>query len=255
MVAAYPPFNTFAEASGDYAQARPLYPAALFEWIAEQSPARDRVWDCATGNGQAAIGLAAHFAQVEATDVAQEQVGQGKPRPNIRYSAQPAERTEFADGRFDAVTVAQALHWFDLPAFWREVRRVARPGALFCAWGYAWFRYGGEVEEALVDPVKALVAPYWAANNRLLWDGYRDVDVLFPFPRIAAPFFELELDTTASGIAGYVRTWSAFKRAAASGPAAAAALEEALAQGLERLGSDRPVRAVTPLAVAAGHVR
>jgi SAM-dependent methyltransferase len=151
------------------------------------------------------------------------------------------------------VTVAQALHWFDLPRFWAEVRRVARPGALFCAWGYAWFRYGEEVEAALVDPVKALVEPYWAANNRILWDGYRNADIAFPFERIAAPAFELALETSAAGIAAYVRTWSAFKRAAGD-PALAAKLEEVLASGLDTLGRDRPVRAVTPLALVAGRI-
>ena len=247
------PENTFAAGSGAYALARPSYPNALFEWIADNSPARDAAWDCATGNGQAAIGLAAHFAAVEATDCAESQVAQGIPHPRIRYSAQPAEATRFNAASFDAVTVAQALHWFELPCFWAEVRRVARPGALFCAWGYAWFRYGEEVEAALVRPVLALVEPYWAANNRILWDGYRDADIAFPFERIAAPAFELALETSAAGIAAYVRTWSAFKRAAGD-PALAAKLEEVLASGLEVLGRDRPVRATTPLALVAGRI-
>jgi SAM-dependent methyltransferase len=255
MTDAVPPSaNTFAVASDAYALARPLYPAALFEWIAEQSPARGAVWDCATGNGQAAVGLAAHYGRVEATDISLEQVGHGIARPNIRYSAQAAEATTFADAQFDAVTVAQALHWFDLQRFWSEVRRVARPGALFCAWGYAWFRYGEEVEAALTGPVMALVAPFWAANNRILWEGYREEVIRFPFPRIAAPCFTLELDTTGAGIVAYVRTWSAFKRAAASAPALAEALEEALASGLETIGAETRVRARTPLALVAGRI-
>lgn len=249
------PINTFAENSGAYALARPRYPKELFEWVAAQAPARERVWDCATGNGQAAIGLAAHFQDVEATDIAPGQVEHGVAHPRIRYSSGPAERSGFAPASFDAVAVAQALHWFDLPHFWGEVRRVARPGGLFCAWGYAWFRYGTEVEAALVDPVKALVEPYWAANNRILWNGYSDADIGFPFQRIAAPPFALALDTTAAGIAAYVRTWSAFKRAAAADAGVAAALEDALARGLHLLGSDRPVRAETPLALVAGRVR
>ena len=255
VVASATTFNTFGEASGAYALARPHYPAALFEWIAGQSPARDAVWDCATGNGQAAVGLAAHFTRVEATDIAPSQVEHGLPHPRVRYSAQPAEASGFAAGSFDTVTVAQALHWFDFPRFWDEVRRVARPGAFFCAWGYAWFRYGEEVEAALVRPVLALVEPWWAANNGILWDGYGDVDIAFPFRRIAAPAFEIVHDTDAAGVAAYVRTWSAFKRAAAADPALGAALEEALARGLAALGPDRPVRATTPLAVAAGRVR
>jgi SAM-dependent methyltransferase len=249
-----PPSNTFAAESDAYALARPSYPPALFEWIAAQSPGREAVWDCATGNGQAAVGLAAYFERVEATDIAPEQVRHGKSHPNINYSAQAAERTQFANASFDAVTVAQALHWFNFPRFWTEVPRVARPGALFCAWGYAWFRYGGEVEAALVDPVKALVGPYWAANNRILWDGYRDEETGFPFKRIAVPEFTLEHDTDVVGIAAYVRTWSAFKRASGADPALAAKLEEVVAAGVKTLGAGTRVRAVTPLAVVAGRV-
>ncbi|HEX9953825.1 MAG TPA: class I SAM-dependent methyltransferase [Allosphingosinicella sp.] len=248
------PSNTFAAASDAYALARPSYPQSLVKWIPAQSPGTEAVWDCATGNGQAAVGLANRFGRVEATDIAPEQVRHGKPHPNIHYSAQPAEATRFADDAFDVVTVAQALHWFDFPRFWPEVRRVARPGALFCAWGYAWFRYGGEVEAALIEPVKELVAPYWAANNRILWDGYPDEATGFPFERIAAPPFELTLDTTAEQIAAYVRTWSAFKRASASSPELARTLDKTLSAGLETLGANRPVRAVTPLAVVAGRV-
>ena len=254
MPAATLPANSFAWGSDAYALARPGYPAALFQWIAKHSPARDAVWDCATGTGQAAVGLATHFGSVEATDSADSQVAHGIPHPRIRYSAQPAEATRFPDACFDAVTVAQALHWFDLPRFWAEVRRVARPGALFCAWGYAWFRYGEEVEAALVDPVMALVEPFWAANNRILWDGYRDADIAFPFERIAAPAFELTLETSTAGIAAYVRTWSAFKRATCDAKLAAK-LEEVIESGLETLGCERPVQAVTPLAVVAGLVR
>jgi SAM-dependent methyltransferase len=254
MPAAPSPANTFASASDAYALARPCYPASLYEWIAEHSPARDAVWDCATGTGQAAIGLAGYFAAVEATDLAGSQIEHGIRHPRIRYSAQPAEATDFAEASFDAITVAQALHWFDLPRFWAETRRVSRPGALFCAWGYAWFRYREEVEAALVDPVKALVEPYWAANNSILWEGYRDADTGFPFARIPTPVFRLELETDVAGIAAYVRTWSAFKRAAGD-PALAVKLEDSLARGLDALGHDRPVRAVTPLALVAGRVR
>jgi SAM-dependent methyltransferase len=248
------PENSFATGSAAYALARPCYPAALFEWIADNSPARDAVWDCGTGTGQAAIGLAAHFSAVEASDVAAGQIGHGAAHPRIQYSAQAAEATCFAAGSFDAVTVAQALHWFDLPRFWAEVRRVARPGALFCAWGYAWFRYGEEVEAELIEPVKTLIEPFWAANNRILWNGYRDPEIAFPFERVAAPAFELVLETDVAGIADYVRTWSAFTRAAAD-PALAAKLEDVLESALGALGRDRQVHAATPLALAAGHVR
>jgi ubiquinone/menaquinone biosynthesis C-methylase UbiE len=164
--------NTFAEAPHLYAAARPFYPPELFDWIASQCEERDVAWDCATGNGQAAVALSRRFRTVQASDVSPEQLSARFSAPNIVYSTQPAEETSFGSGTFDLVSVAQALHWFDFRRFWPEVRRVAKQGAFFCAWGYAWFAYPEEVETELILPVKRLLEPFWAAENRILWKGY-----------------------------------------------------------------------------------
>lgn len=244
--------NTFTTAPDAYARSRPLYPQALFAWIAATCRDRDVAWDCATGNGQAAIALAPFFGRVEATDISSEQVGHGFAAPNIRYSAQPAEATGFSDASFDLVTVAQALHWFDFARFWPEVRRVARPGALFCAWGYAWFRGTPEVQDHLLGPVARLVEPFWAANNGLLWRGYRPEEVRFPFRPLAAPALSIEVDWSLDELVGYVRTWSAFKKAAAAGRSEA--LERVVENAATRLGPSSSHHLSVPLAILGGVV-
>jgi SAM-dependent methyltransferase len=244
--------NSFAQASDAYAAARPFYPPALFDWIAATCRNHDAAWDCATGNGQAATALARIFNRVEATDVSAAQVAEGFAVPNIRYSVQPAERTDFPAGSFDLISVAQALHWFDFDLFWPEVRRVARPGALFCAWGYAWFRGAQPVDEALFDPVAQLVEPYWAANNSILWRGYDDADVRCPFEQLQVPELRITVRWSVERIIAYVRTWSAFKRAAADGHDAE--LEAILAEAVRRLGPDTDYELWVPLAIRAGFV-
>ena len=131
-------WRTFSQQSDRYAGNRPSYPDVLFAWIAECAPARDTALDVATGNGQAAAGLAQYFANVCATDISADQIAHAALSANIEYRVSPAEHTGYPDGSFDAITVAQALHWFDMAAFWQEVGRIARPGALFCAFGYTW---------------------------------------------------------------------------------------------------------------------
>lgn len=243
--------NTFAIASPDYAAARPTYPEALFDWIAGAAPARGHVWDCATGNGQAGLALAERFAQVEATDLSAEQVASGFARPNIRYSAQPAEATNFANAVFDAVTVAQALHWFDHDRFWPEVARVSRPGALFCAWGYDWFQTGTELDARIVAPFRAVLEPYWAANNRILWNGYAQADIRMPFDRIDTPVFEMAVDWSVPALLDYFRTWSAWKRAKAE---IGARLEAMVAEVLTREDLQEVHRFTVPLHMVAGRV-
>lgn len=221
--------NTFAHASANYARSRPLYPPDLFEWIAAQCERHDAAWDCATGNGQAALGLAPYFAQVYATDVSREQLEQAMPQANVYYSAQSGEQPAFADNSFDLIVVAQALHWFDFARFWPEVMRVARRGAFFCAWGYDWLITPPEIDQRLVQPFRDIIAPYWAANNQLLWNGYRDADIAFPFTRLATPNFSMQLDWTVDQLLAYLQTWSAYKRSQ---------LNEGAQQHMERLLRD-----------------
>src|SRR5690606_3306632 len=109
------------------AQARPGYPEALFEWLASQCEDRSLAWDCATGSGQAAIALARHFRQVIATDASAEQIANAGTAERVEYRVASAERSGLADESVDLVTVAQALHWFDIAAFHAEVKRVLKP--------------------------------------------------------------------------------------------------------------------------------
>jgi ubiquinone/menaquinone biosynthesis C-methylase UbiE len=129
-----------------YARHRPRYPAGLFAYLAAAAPGHRLAWDCGTGSGQAAVGLAEHFEQVVATDLSAEQIAHAMPHPRIRYVIAPADRVETAQTMglepqsVDLVTAAQALHWFDLDRFYAEVRRVLRPGGLLA------------VSEELIEP-------------------------------------------------------------------------------------------------------
>ena len=114
----------------DYRAFRPAYPPELFAFLAHSAPARDLAWDCGTGNGQAAIGLAEHFASVFATDASAEQIKNAARHPKIEYAVAPAEQCPLADHSADLITVTQALHWFHLDRFYAEVRRVVPAGRL-----------------------------------------------------------------------------------------------------------------------------
>jgi SAM-dependent methyltransferase len=197
----------FSDKSALYAAARPTYPAALFAAIAAASPGRDNAWDCATGSGQAAVGLAAHFGHVEATDASAQQVANALPHPRVRYTVQPAERTQFADGTFDAVTVAQALHWFDLDRFYAEVRRVLRPGGVIAAWAYDWSSVTPAVDRALERHLLVKIKPYWPEQVNRMQSGFMQMP--FPFSPVALPAVKIEVDWTLGQYLSYVETWSA----------------------------------------------
>lgn len=243
--------TTFGRKAAEYRAARPGYPEALYRWIAGAVGARDLVWDVGTGSGQAALRLAADFAQVLATDIDAEQIAQAPQREGVRYRVAPAHRSGLEDGCVDAFTAATALHWFDHARFWPEVRRVARAGAVFCSWTYHRVETDEDVRAALIDPLEGILDPYWSQANRRSWRGHDPGQMGMPFEVIAAPDFACELSWTPREIAGFVRSWSAHRRAVLDGHGAGLAQIEA--EGLAALGDARR-RLVLPLHVLAARV-
>ena len=199
----------FSALSGAYARGRPGYPPALYEWIARASPGRERVWDCATGNGQAAVGLSACFDEVCATDASRDQVANGQARVNVRYSVELAEQTSFPSAYFDAVTVAQAMHWFRIDAFGREVARVLRRDGVLVAWTYGFFHISpgidALIEREFFEPVEA----YWPDGAEVAWSGYRDVEL--PLLPVEAPELPMVCDWSLLELAAYLGSWSALR--------------------------------------------
>lgn len=244
--------DTFAKKSDAYAVSRPRYPAALYEWLLSHCARREAAWDVATGNGQAAVDLSPHFEAVYASDISCEQVEHGEQRPNIVYSAGPAEETDYPDGLFNLITVAQALHWFDYDKFWPEIARVSKPGALFCAWGYAWFDCDSQVERALVRPFRQIIEQFWASNNAILWRGYKNADIRFPYERLKTPPLSIEVEWTVPQLIAYMQTWSAYKRSLEN-KAAARKLQRIVERAETELSGHPPISITMPLEIVAGY--
>ena len=243
--------QSFEQKSHGYASHRPTYPDALFKWIIGHCRHNRRAWDCATGNGQAAISLSKRFERVDATDLSEEQVANGFEAGNITYRAAPAEDSGFADNSFDLITVAQAVHWFDFSKFWHEVRRVARDGAFFCAWGYGFVEGDQEISEQLIKPAEVLFDPYWARGNRIIMSGYKSEDLQFPFERVDAPEFAIEVEWSIEDLLNFFRTWSAFKLM--KGDPAREQIQELFTNAASRF-ADQKLELRMPICVAAGRI-
>ena len=200
----------FSGSAADYARFRPDYPPALFEWLGEAAPARGRVWDCATGSGQAAVALAAHFAEVIATDASAAQLAAATSHPRVRYHCARAESSALDDASVDAVTVAQALHWLDLDRFYGEVKRVARPGAVVAVWAYGPIEVEPRIDEVVGALYYGTLGSHWPRERVHVDNGYRDL--AFPFERIEVPHFEMMQRWTLDEVRGYIGTWSAVQR-------------------------------------------
>jgi ubiquinone/menaquinone biosynthesis C-methylase UbiE len=201
--------DNFSTGSDQYALYRPSYPAAMFEYLLSLVPRHERAWDCGTGNGQVAVVLADSFDRVEATDISGAQLASAVAHERVAYSVQPAEKTPFPDGVFDLITVAQAIHWFDFEAFYREVNRTIRPGGVLAIIGYNLPRISPEIDTVLDRFYRDVVGPYWDRERRYVDEEYRTIP--FPYTDIAAPAFAIEVEWNFQHLVGYIGTWSAVK--------------------------------------------
>jgi SAM-dependent methyltransferase len=136
----------FSKQSEQYAQYRPKYPDEIYAYLASIAPARSLAWDCGTGNGQAAIGLAKYFDKVHATDASAEQISRAHPHAKVDYHVEPAEHVSLAASSVDLITVAVAIHWFSFDGFYREVKRVLKPDGILVAWTYSLTEISPEID-------------------------------------------------------------------------------------------------------------
>lgn len=202
--------DLFSSNSRQYAAFRPSYPQALYDFTVKQVRNHHAAWDCGCGNGQVAKDLAGRFDKVYATDHSAKQIENAVRKENIIYSVAPAEKTSFADHQFDLVTVGQAIHWFNIPAFIEEVRRVTKPNGVLAVWGYSLLSVNEEIDPIVNHFYTSVIGPYWDKERRLVDERYRTID--FPFARIDVPPFEFSFEWTADELQGYISTWSSVQK-------------------------------------------
>ncbi len=197
-------FSTLADL---YAKFRPVYPQAVYDFLYDRVPATGAAWDCGTGNGQVATQLATVFEHVTATDISHRQLDAAPKKDNITYLECRAEQTPFQDNSFDLITVAQAIHWFDFDAFYREATRVSRNGALMAVWGYNVCRIDPATDLIIDHFYEKITGPYWDKERQYVTDLYQTIPFLPE--EIQTPAFEIVTRWTLSSLEGYLSSWSA----------------------------------------------
>lgn len=200
----------FSDHSEKYDQFRPDYPDELFYHLAYVTPQHNRAWDCATGTGQAAVVLAKYFQQVIATDASENQINQAQHRKNIHYHTAPAEHSAIEARSIDLVTIAQALHWFDLDAFAIEVDRILVDQGVLAVWTYNLLTINPQIDEIVNHLYMDLLDSYWPPERKLVASNYQGIQ--FPFEEMEVPQFEMHSHWNLHQLVGYLNTWSATKR-------------------------------------------
>lgn len=201
--------DRFSQHASQYAQFRPAYPDALYQFIFSQVKNFNSAWDAGTGNGQAAHVLAKRFKKVFATDISSAQLEHAPKVDNIIYSIS-AEEIDRPDSSIDLIAVAQAIHWFDMEKFFKCVARVGTPDAVLAVWGYGLLRVNLIIDSHINHFYKNVIGTYWDTERKLIDDHYQTIS--FPFQEIKTPLLSFSFRWTLSQLEGYLNTWSAVRK-------------------------------------------
>lgn len=203
--------DNFSTQAKIYQKFRPVYPPKLYDFILSHVKNKQNVWDCGTGNGQVALVLAEHFQKVAATDISENQINNAPRKENIQYEVLRAEQTHFEAASFDLITVAQAIHWFDFEAFFKEVKRVGKVGSVVAIFGYGLLKIETEIDQQIDHFYTKIIGPYWNVERRHIDKAYESVPFPFEVIPVEETFF-IETTWTIHQLEGYLNTWSSVQR-------------------------------------------
>ncbi|MGD8594286.1 MAG: class I SAM-dependent methyltransferase [Gammaproteobacteria bacterium] len=199
----------FSDQTVAYNAYRPDYPEDMFTYLASIAPGSTLAWDCACGTGQASIHLVKYFQNIIATDASRSQITNAVTHPRIEYRVETAEHSSLQNHSVDLIVVGQALHWFDMTAFFSEARRVLTAEGIFAAWSYNLLTLTPEIDLIINDLNRNILGDYWAPERKLVENNYGDI--VFPFANSITEQFTMRENWDFDQLLGYLGTWSAVR--------------------------------------------
>ena len=199
----------FSSQSTQYSIYRPRYPERLFSYLLGECRDRKLAWDVGTGNGQAAQSLSLYFDKVYATDASSSQIFKAIPKSNINYAIANEQAPALKRRSVNLITVAQALHWFDLEVFYAEAERVLKRYGLIACWSYDMFSIDVKIDREIDWLYSELLKGFWAPERRFVETGYRSLP--FPFRELRPPRFVIKSVWNFEKMIGYLKSWSAIE--------------------------------------------
>lgn len=172
--------------------------------------------------------VAEHYEKVIGTDVSEAQLKLAISHPRVQYLQTPLNIKDDelisligGENSVDLVTVAQAVHWFDLPNFYNLVSRILRkPGGVVAVWCY------NDIEvsptfDTMMKKFHDTTLPFWNSNIQYIFDGYKTLP--FPFESVGLGYegkplpLDIPKELSFEGFLRMLRSWSALTTAKEQG--------------------------------------
>lgn len=224
-------FKTGAHAA-IYAKFRPVAPQALIDKILEYLRAKTTnlklAVDVGCGPGISTTVLAPYFEEVHGYDVSEAQIDEAKAInkcANVSFSVSPAETISERDESVQLVTVMQAVHWFDLDAFYKEVTRVLVPNGVLALCSYLIPKPVSK-DQPRMDSIihneiyMGIAKKYWSPVRDVVDNLYRDIPPAYE-DHIRIDCIEGRRMGTVADYVNYTKTWSAYQLFLKESPAEA----------------------------------
>ncbi len=199
--------DNFSKQAAVYAQFRPRYTENIFKPIIDLCIEKNTVWDCATGNGQAAVILAQSFKKVFATDISQKQIDNAIQSENIVYSLSSAENAHFDKNSLNLIVVAQAVHWFNFEKFYTNANTFLKQDGIIALVGYGIHSVNAEIDGVVNNFYAQTIGSYWDSERRYIEQHYTTIP--FPFDEIKIAETQMHFDINFESFIGYLNSWSA----------------------------------------------
>ena len=143
------------------------------------------------------------------TDASAEQIASADDTADIEFRVARAEGSGLEDHSVDLVTVAQALHWFDIDAFFAEADRVLKTDGILAFWCYQNCVVDVDVDAVVLDTFNE-VEDFWPPERTIVEEEYPTI--VMPFADVPTDNFCMRADWQADQLLNYMRTWSAAQR-------------------------------------------
>jgi SAM-dependent methyltransferase len=198
-----PDYSSYAM---QYAQSRPGYPEKLFVYLASLVEQHELAWDCATGNGQAALSLTKFFKKIIATDISSDQINHAIKHQQIEYKVCSAEQSGLDNNSIDLVTIASAIHWFNLDRYYNEVQRIIKSGGILAAWTYHVGYVEPPFDKLFLHFYTDILSPYFGARAKLVDEKYSKINL--PGKHIDVTDFYVSANWKLFNMLNFINSWS-----------------------------------------------
>jgi ubiquinone/menaquinone biosynthesis C-methylase UbiE len=209
-----------AEHAAGYALFRPQYSTKIRDviraFMKKHSCSFDSMVDVACGSGQGTHFWTDSFKNCIGLDISKEQIKNAKEKfnsmgvKNVDFGVSSAENLPKHLKECDLVTIAQAWHWINADAFYKEADRVLKSPGVLAVYGYGipYFKNSTKASNIVLHYHNVTLKDYWDPHRCHIVNKYSEVKL--PYETAERHDLVQEWPVPLPHFISYLGTWSGY---------------------------------------------